>query len=75
MKSMLALQIGMIRATRDVILMMPLVKRYSPVWHHPQGALTFLTDDLARNVGTSGRPVVLPSHCGFDTDWWHTNDW
>ena len=53
----------------------PLVKRYSPVWHDPQGALTFLKEDLARCVGTSGRPVVLASHCGFDTDWWHTNDW
>ena len=21
------------------------------------------------------RPVVILSHCGFDTDWWHTNDW
>jgi cytolysin (calcineurin-like family phosphatase) len=53
----------------------PLVKRYSPVWHNPQGALTFLRDDLERHVGRSGRPVVLMSHCGFDTDWWHTNDW
>jgi cytolysin (calcineurin-like family phosphatase) len=53
----------------------PLVKRYSPVWHNPQGALTFLKNDLTRHVGTSGRPVVLLSHCGFDTDWWHTNDW
>jgi len=53
----------------------PQLKRYSPVWHDPQGALTFLKEDLARCVGTSGRPVVLASHCGFDTDWWHTNDW
>lgn len=49
--------------------------RYSPVWHDPQGALTFLKNDLAREVGPSGRPVVLMSHCGFDTPWWHTNDW
>lgn len=53
----------------------PLLKRYSPVWHNPQGALAFLKEDLARHVGTSGRPVVLLSHCGFDTDWWPTNDW
>ena len=53
----------------------PQLKRYSPVWHDPQGALSFLKEDLARHVGTSGRPVVLMSHCGFDTDWWHTNDW
>ena len=53
----------------------PLVKRYSSVWHNPQGALSFLKEDLTRHVGASGRPVVLLSHCGFDTDWWHTNDW
>jgi cytolysin (calcineurin-like family phosphatase) len=48
---------------------------YSPVWHDPQSALTFLKDDLARNVGPSGRPVVLMAHCGFDTDWWIAPDW
>lgn len=53
----------------------PLLKRYSPEWHHPQGALDFLKEDLAKCVGQSGRPVILASHCGFDTDWWHTNDW
>ncbi len=49
--------------------------RYSPVWHDPQGALTFLKKDLAENVGNSGRPVVLLSHCGFDTNWWIEPDW
>jgi cytolysin (calcineurin-like family phosphatase) len=49
--------------------------RYDPVWHNPQGALTFMKEDLARNVGQSGRPVVLASHCGFDTDWWKPEDW
>jgi len=49
--------------------------KYSPVWHDPQGALDFLKDDLKRFVGDSGRPVVLLSHCGFDTDWWHPDDW
>lgn len=53
----------------------PLIPRYSPVWHDPQRALTFLKQDLAKCVGQSGRPVILMSHCGFDTDWWHTNDW
>ena len=48
---------------------------YSPVWHDPQGALTFLKQDLAARVGLSGRPVVLMSHCGFDTDWWTKDDW
>ncbi len=48
---------------------------YSPEWHNPQGSLTFLKEDLARNIGNSGRPVVLMSHCGFDTDWWIPEDW
>jgi cytolysin (calcineurin-like family phosphatase) len=48
---------------------------YSPVWHDPQGSLSFLKADLAEKVGTSGRPVVLLSHCGFDTDWWVKDDW
>jgi cytolysin (calcineurin-like family phosphatase) len=49
--------------------------RYSATWHAPQGALTFLKEDLADKVGRSGRPVVLMSHCGVDTDWWVPADW
>ena len=49
--------------------------RYNPTWHDPQGALTFLKKDLAKCVGASGRPVVLMAHCGFDTNWWHPEDW
>lgn len=49
--------------------------RYSAQWHDPQGALSFLKQDLAEKVGVSGRPVVLMSHCGFDTDWWSPADW
>jgi len=49
--------------------------RYNPVWHDPQGALSFLKKDLAKCVGDSGRPVVLMAHCGFDTNWWHEEDW
>lgn len=48
---------------------------YNPVWHDPQGALDFLKKDLAEKVGESGRPVVLMSHCGFDTDWWTKQQW
>jgi cytolysin (calcineurin-like family phosphatase) len=48
---------------------------YSPVWHNPQDSLAFLKGDLAEKVGTSGRPVVLLSHCGFDSDWWSKDDW
>ena len=48
---------------------------YSSVWHDPQGSLSFMKDDLEKNVGHSGRPVVLLAHCGFDTDWWLAEDW
>jgi len=49
--------------------------RYSPDWHDPEDSLAFLKEDLAQKVGTSGRPVVLMAHCGFDTDWWVAEDW
>jgi cytolysin (calcineurin-like family phosphatase) len=49
--------------------------RYSMIWHDPQAALTFLRKDLEANVGRSGRPVIVMSHCGYDTDWWHADDW
>jgi hypothetical protein len=49
--------------------------RYSLPWHDPQGALSFLVADLKESVGESGRPVVVVSHCGVDTDWWHPEDW
>lgn len=49
--------------------------KYSAAWHDPQGSLSFLREDVARHVGTSGRPVALLSHCGFDTDWWPPEDW
>ena len=49
--------------------------RYNPVWHDPQGSLSFLKQDLQKNVRKSGRPVVLLSHCGVDTDWWTAADW
>ncbi len=48
---------------------------YNAVWHNPEGSLSFLKQDLAKNVGDSGRPVILMAHCGFDTDWWHPEDW
>ncbi|CAN5437963.1 metallophosphoesterase [soil metagenome] len=49
--------------------------RYSLPWHDPQGSLAFLKEDLKNNVGDSGRPVIIMSHCGVDTDWWHSEDW
>jgi len=49
--------------------------RYNPVWHNPQNALAFLKRDLAKCVGDSGRPVILMSHAGVDTNWCHPDDW
>ena len=49
--------------------------RYNPTWHDPQGALAFLKRDLATCVGDTGRPVVLTSHVGFDSNWCHPEDW
>jgi hypothetical protein len=34
---------------------------------YPKYSLEFLIDDLRRNVGNSGRPVILFQHYGFDT--------
>lgn len=41
-------------------------------WTDPQGSLEFLIEDLAENVGTSGRPVVIYHHFGFDG---YSNGW
>ena len=49
--------------------------RYDPIWHNPQGSLSFLKEDLEKHVGKSNRPVVLMSHCGFDTEWWSPPAW
>lgn len=44
--------------------------------HEPQFSLKFLKEDLAKNVGTSGRPVFIMMHLGFDEgfsigwSWW-----
>ena len=42
-------------------------------WNDPQGALTFLKGYLVRQVGSSGQPVVLMQHYGFDG--FSLNDW
>jgi DNA-binding NarL/FixJ family response regulator len=47
-----------------------------------RNSLPFLMEDLAKNVGSSGRPVILYQHFGFDefsVNWWsdqeRTNYW
>jgi len=50
------------------------VANVNPQAHDPEGALAFLKRDLARNVGESGRPVVIFQHFGWPPDgmsgWW-----
>lgn len=44
--------------------------------HDPEGALRFLKEDLAKNVGNSGRWVVVFQHFGWlggMSDWWHAD--
>lgn len=42
-------------------------------WNDPQSALAFLRDYLPARVGTSGQPVFIIHHYGFDD--FSTNDW
>ncbi|MDD8021122.1 MAG: metallophosphoesterase [Acidobacteriota bacterium] len=42
-------------------------RRVSGDARYPKYSLEFLSDDLRRNVGSSGRPVVLFQHYGFDS--------
>jgi len=47
--------------------------KFQGEWKFPRHSLEFLIDDLVRNVGTSGRPVVLFQHYGWDEwsrGWW-----
>jgi hypothetical protein len=43
--------------------------------YRPLKALEFLTADLATNVGTSGRPVILFQHYTMDANGNANNDW
>jgi cytolysin (calcineurin-like family phosphatase) len=48
--------------------------------HEPQMSLEFLKEDLAKNVGKSGRPVIIMQHLGFDEgfslgwNWWNKQE-
>ncbi len=51
----------------------PWGKKFEGDWRRPQHSLEFLVRDLAENVGSSGRPVVLFQHYGWDEwsrGWW-----
>ena len=49
------------------------VKGVNGAEHDPERALDFLRDDLAKHVGSSGRPVIVFQHfawVGGMADWW-----
>lgn len=57
---------------------------FNQEWNDPTHSLEFLSGDLAHNVGTSGRPVIIYQHYGWDGfsagwGWWsekdRTNTW
>ena len=48
-------------------------RRFTGDARYPKHSLEFLIEDLRRNVGSSGRPVVIFQHYGFDSwseAWW-----
>ncbi|MGQ9800480.1 MAG: LamG-like jellyroll fold domain-containing protein [Candidatus Saccharicenans sp.] len=48
-------------------------RRVSGDARYPRRSLEFLIEDLRRNVGSSGRPVIIFQHYGFDSwseAWW-----
>ncbi|MDI6698592.1 MAG: metallophosphoesterase [Candidatus Saccharicenans sp.] len=48
-------------------------RRVSGDARYPKHSLEFLVEDLRRNVGNSGRPVIIFQHYGFDSwseAWW-----
>lgn len=48
-------------------------RRFTGDARYPKYSLEFLIEDLRRNVGGSGRPVVIFQHYGFDSwgeTWW-----
>jgi 3',5'-cyclic AMP phosphodiesterase CpdA len=50
---------------------------FTGTWRLPGHSLEFLKDDLAKNVGKGGRPVVLFQHYGWDEwglGWWSEDE-
>jgi cytolysin (calcineurin-like family phosphatase) len=50
---------------------------FTGTWRLPGYSLEFLKEDLAKNVGKSGRPIVLFQHYGWDEwglGWWSEDE-
>lgn len=61
-------QLGVYAGQEGDDIINPWDKHFEGTWRFPGHSLEFLEQDLAKNVGQSGRPVVLLQHYGFD-DW------
>jgi cytolysin (calcineurin-like family phosphatase) len=51
----------------------PWGRKFEGSWKYPEHSLEFVAADLERNVGDSGRPVVIFQHYGWDEwglGWW-----
>lgn len=69
--------LGLFAGSEGKPVVSPWGRRFEGTWRLPGHSLEFLKEDLARNVGRSGRPVVLLQHYGFDVwgmGWWSENE-
>lgn len=69
--------LGLFAGSEGESVVNPWGRRFEGTWRLPGHSLEFLKEDLARNVGRSGRPVVLLQHYGFDVwgmGWWSENE-
>ncbi len=67
------MSLGLFAGSDGDVVVNPWGRRFDGPWRLPGHSLEFLTEDLARNVGRSGRPVVLLQHYGWDIwglGWW-----
>jgi len=65
--------LGLFAGSEGEVVVSPWGRRFEGTWRLPGHSIEFLKEDLAKNVGRSGRPVVLLQHYGFDVwgmSWW-----
>jgi len=69
--------LGLFAGSAGDVIVNPWGRRFDGPWRLPGHSLEFLKEDLARNVGPNGRPVILLQHYGWDVwglDWWSENE-
>jgi cytolysin (calcineurin-like family phosphatase) len=65
--------LGLFAGSDGDVIVNPWGRRFDGPWRLPGHSLEFLKEDLAGNVGASGRPVILFQHYGWDVwglGWW-----